>query len=443
MSEIILDSVIDSIKLLPFLFLTYLFMEWLEHKTGAAARKRIRTAGKFGPVWGGLLGVIPQCGFSAAASSLFAGRVITVGTLIAVYLSTSDEMFPIMISNAVPVVTIVKILTCKAVIGILSGLVLEYVYTHILKKQEPDVDIHEICEEERCHCEHGVISSAAFHTLKVFVYIFLISLVLNIIIGLVGEETLAGLFTGTPIAGELIAALVGLIPNCASSVVITQLYLDHIIGAGAMMAGLLVNAGVGLLILFRLNRDRVQNLKIVGVLYGLGVFWGIIIEFAGIVFLLTESALSEEADFRRNDKIMAGSSYATASRRKILEYLKNSNDHTVTAADVDEYLKKHDSEVNITTIYRYLDKLAKDGTVIKYVAEKGCQAAYQYVEPGRGCEQHLHLKCVKCGKIIHLECHFMEEISHHIEESHGFTLQCKNSILYGVCKECKGSGEDC
>lgn len=284
MSEIILDSVIDSIKLLPFLFLTYLFMEWLEHKTGTAARKRIRTAGKFGPVWGGLLGVIPQCGFSAAASSLFAGRVITVGTLIAVYLSTSDEMFPIMISNAVPVVTIVKILTCKAVIGILSGLVLEYVYTHILKKQEPDVDIHEICEEERCHCEHGVISSAAFHTLKVFVYIFLISLVLNIIIGLVGEETLAGLFTGTPIAGELIAALVGLIPNCASSVVITQLYLDRIIGAGAMMAGLLVNAGVGLLILFRLNRDRVQNLKIVGVLYGLGVFWGIIIEFAGIVF---------------------------------------------------------------------------------------------------------------------------------------------------------------
>ena len=140
---------------------------------------------------------------------------------------------------------------------------------------------------------------------------------------------------------------------------------------------------------------------------------------------------------------MAGSSYATASRRKILEYLKNSNDHTVTAADVDEYLKKHDSEVNITTIYRYLDKLAKDGTVIKYVAEKGCQAAYQYVEPGRGCEQHLHLKCVKCGKIIHLECHFMEEISHHIEESHGFTLQCKNSILYGVCKESKASGEDC
>lgn len=284
MSEIIIDSVIDSIKLLPFLFLTYLFMEWLEHKTGSAARNRIRTAGKLGPVWGGLLGVIPQCGFSAAASSLFTGRVITVGTLIAVYLSTSDEMFPIMISNAVPAVTIIRILACKVAIGIISGLIVEYVYTHILKKQEGDLDIHEICEEERCNCEHGLISSAATHTLKVFVYIFLISLGLNIIIGLVGEETLAGLFTGAPVIGELIAALVGLIPNCASSVVITQLYLDHIIGAGAMMAGLLVNAGVGLLILFRLNHDRVQNLKIIGTLYGLGVFWGIIIELSGIVF---------------------------------------------------------------------------------------------------------------------------------------------------------------
>ncbi len=284
MSEIIMDSVSDSVKLLPFLFLTYLFMEWLEHKTGSAARNRIRTAGKLGPVWGGLLGVIPQCGFSAAATSLFSGHVITAGTLIAVYLSTSDEMLPIMISNAVPAATIIRILACKAGIGILSGLVMEYIYTHILKKKEKEMDIHEICEEEHCNCEHGLISSAAAHTLHVFLYIFLISLALNIIIGLVGEETLAGLFTGAPVVGELIAALVGLIPNCASSVVITQLYLEHIIGAGAMMAGLLVNAGVGLLILCRLNHDTTQNLKIIGTLYGLGVLWGIIIELSGIVF---------------------------------------------------------------------------------------------------------------------------------------------------------------
>lgn len=133
--------------------------------------------------------------------------------------------------------------------------------------------------------------------------------------------------------------------------------------------------------------------------------------------------------------------YATTNRKKIMDFLKASSDRTVTAADVDYYLKEQESEVNITTIYRYLDKLAKDGTVIKYAAEKGCYASYQYVEPGRNCDGHLHMKCVKCGKIIHLECHFMDEISHHIEEGHGFTLQCKNSILYGVCKECKKRGE--
>lgn len=284
MLDALTDSVADSVKLLPFLFLTYLFMEFLEHKTGSAAREKIRTAGKFGPVWGGLLGVIPQCGFSAAASSLYAGRVITVGTLLAVYLSTSDEMLPVMISSAVPVVTIIKILACKAVIAILSGLLVEYVYISVMKKQEKDMNVHVICEEEHCRCEHGIVRSAVVHTIRIFVYIFLISLILNMVIGFVGEDTLAGIFTGVPVLGQLISALVGLIPNCASSVVITQLYLDHIIGAGALMSGLLVNAGVGLLILFRLNRDRKQNLRITGALYGIGVFWGIMIQLAGITF---------------------------------------------------------------------------------------------------------------------------------------------------------------
>lgn len=284
MVDIILDSLTDSVKLLSFLFLTYLFMELLEHKTGSVARRRIKTAGKLGPVWGGLLGVVPQCGFSTAASSLYAGRVITVGTLLAVYLSTSDEMLPIMISSAVPVQTIIRILAAKVGIAVISGLVVEYLYVHVMKKQEKEMDVHVICEEERCNCSHGILSSALIHTVKIFVYILLISLLLNVVIGLLGEDTLAGFFTGIPILGELIAALVGLIPNCASSVVITQLYLDNIIGAGAMMSGLLVNAGVGLMILFRLNRDRKQNLGIVGALYGIGVFWGILIEILGIVF---------------------------------------------------------------------------------------------------------------------------------------------------------------
>lgn len=284
MKEILFDTLLDSVKILPFLFLTYLVMELLEHKTGGKSKDQIRRARWSGPIWGGLLGVIPQCGFSTAASSLYAGRVITVGTLLAVYFSTSDEMLPIMISQAVPVPVMIKILGTKAIIAIISGMVVEVVYTRVLKKQEKEMDIHVVCEEEHCKCEDGIVKSAAKHTIKIFFYLLLISFVLNVIVGIIGEDTLAQLFVGTPVIGELIAALVGLIPNCASSVVITELYLDGIIGAGEMMSGLLVNAGVGLLVLFRLNRNGKQNAGIIATLYGLGVFWGVIIDLIGITF---------------------------------------------------------------------------------------------------------------------------------------------------------------
>ena len=284
MLDIILDTLLDSVKLLPFLFITYLLMEGLEHKAGGKAKNRIRSAGKSGPVWGALLGVIPQCGFSAAASSLYAGRVITVGTLLAIFLSTSDEMLPIMISEAVAPAVIIKILAVKIIIGMISGLVVEFFYVGVMKKHEKEMDIHVVCEEEHCSCEDGIFRFAFKHTVKIFVYILIISFILNVVIGFIGEDTLAGFFTAMPLVGEAAAALVGLIPNCASSVVITELYLGGIIGAGAMMSGLLVNAGVGLLVLFRLNRDWKQNLGIVAALYGLGVFWGVIIRACGIVF---------------------------------------------------------------------------------------------------------------------------------------------------------------
>lgn len=280
----LLHTIEDSVKLLPFLFITYFLMEELEHHTGSKTQSRIRNAGKFGPLWGGLLGMMPQCGFSAAASSLYAGRVITVGTLLAVFLSTSDEMLPIFISAAVPAVTIAKILAAKVVIAVVSGFVVEAVYVNLLKKKEKDMDIHIVCEEEHCKCEDGALKSACKHTVKIFVYILLITFVLTLGIEIIGEENLAVVFQNIPVVGELIAALVGLIPNCASSVVITELYLSGIIGAGAMMSGLLVNAGVGLLILFRLNRDWKQNAGIVAALYALGVFWGVLIELTGIMF---------------------------------------------------------------------------------------------------------------------------------------------------------------
>ena len=274
----------DSVKLLPFLFLTYLFMELLEHTTGGKVQNKIKNAGKVGPLWGGLLGIMPQCGFSAAASSLYAGRVITVGTLLAVFLSTSDEMLPIFISEAVAPATIFKILGAKVCIAIISGFLAELVYVNVFKKKEKDMDIHVVCEEEHCSCEDGVLKSALKHTLKIFVYILLITFILTLVIEMIGEDHLAVVFQNIPVVGEMIAALVGLIPNCASSVVITELYLSGIIGAGAMMSGLLVNAGVGLLVLFRLNRNWKQNAGIMVALYGFGVVWGVIIELLGIVF---------------------------------------------------------------------------------------------------------------------------------------------------------------
>jgi len=235
MLDIILDTLLDSVKLLPFLFLTYLCMELLEHHTNDKTSRIVEKAGKSGPVWGGLLGVIPQCGFSTAAASLYSGGVITVGTLLAIFLSTSDEMLPIFISEAVPIATIGKILATKVGIAIVSGLLVELVFLNILKQKEKHMDIHVVCEEEHCHCEDGVLLSAVKHTLRIFIYIILISFVLNIVIAGIGEDTIASALSTIPVLGEILAALIGLIPNCASSVIITELYLDGLIGAGAMM----------------------------------------------------------------------------------------------------------------------------------------------------------------------------------------------------------------
>ncbi|MDO4519103.1 MAG: putative manganese transporter [Eubacteriales bacterium] len=284
MFDILQDTFLDSVKLLPFLFITYLAMELLEHHSSASMNEKIKKAGRLGPVWGGILGIVPQCGFSAAASSLYAGGVISVGTLLAIFLSTSDEMFPIMVSNAVPFTTIFHILLCKCGIAILSGLAVNYANKKIFRGRIHRMHIHELCESEDCHCEDGPYLSAFKHTVKIYIYIFLITFSVSILMETIGEAQISQLFSGLPVIGQMAAALIGLIPNCASSVLITQLYLSDVISAGTMMAGLLVNAGVGLLILFRMNHDRSKDLKILGVLYVLGVFWGVLIDLVGIVF---------------------------------------------------------------------------------------------------------------------------------------------------------------
>lgn len=292
MIEVIEDTLIDGVKLLPFLFITYLIMEYIEHKMKNKSKETIKKSGKFGPFFGSLLGIFPQCGFSVSATNLYAGRIITLGTLIAVYLSTSDEMLPIFISEEVSPILILQILGIKLIIGITAGFIIDFVITRINKiknnknedtEKETEEAIEHICEEEHCHCnEKGILKSAISHTINIFIFIIIISFAINTVIYFVGEETISNLLLNKPILGPIIAGLIGLIPNCAASVIITNMYLKSVISFGSMIAGLLTGAGIGLAILFKTNNKIKDNFKIVVLLYVIGAISGIIIELLGI-----------------------------------------------------------------------------------------------------------------------------------------------------------------
>ncbi|MBQ9990154.1 MAG: arsenic efflux protein [Lachnospiraceae bacterium] len=262
-----------SIVLIPFLFFTYLLMEYVEHKTGDGIRKILTGAGKVGPFAGAVAGLLPQCGMSAAASSLYAGRMITLGTLLAIYLSTSDEMLPIMISSSVPAGTIAKTLALKAGIGMLAGFLVDIIL-RLRRKKEEELKIHGMCEHEHCHCEDGIFKSALRHTVSIFLFVFLITILLNLGIEVLGEDSLFWEALSQPVAGPLLAGIIGLIPNCAASIVITEMYLSGTIGYGTMMAGLLVGAGVGIMVLLRVNESKKESMKIIGLLYLIGVVAG-------------------------------------------------------------------------------------------------------------------------------------------------------------------------
>ena len=279
-------SVADTLYIIPFLFVTYLAMEWLEHKTGGRAHAAIQRAGAAGPVVGAVVGAVPQCGFSAAAATLWAGRVITLGTLFAVFLSTSDEMLPIFLAEQVPFDVILKIIGAKIIIGMVMGFIVDAAL-RIARRIDAPLHIHELCERDHCHChdgEGGILKSAVKHTLQVTVFIFVITIVLNAVLEVVGEDVLAEFLAANPALSVFGSALVGLVPNCAASVVIAQLYVEGVLGSGAMLAGLLVSAGVGLLVLVRTNRRPRENVAIIVGLYATGVVWGLVANALGIVF---------------------------------------------------------------------------------------------------------------------------------------------------------------
>lgn len=281
MLDAILDAIIDSLKLLPFLFITYLLMELLENKASEKSLKVIKESGKFGPILGSLLGIVPQCGFSAAAASLYAGKIISIGSLIAIFLSTSDEMLPILISSAAPISLIIKILLIKLIIGIVFGVIIDIIFTkkNNINIEDDKTHIHDICEDEHCHCnEDGILRSSIKHTLHIFIYVFIIVLAITILINIIGEDSIANIMTKTNILGPFISSLIGIIPNCASSVIITQLYLKDMITFGSLIAGLLMNSGIGMLILFRLNKNKKENFLILLILFVISIISGIIID---------------------------------------------------------------------------------------------------------------------------------------------------------------------
>ena len=279
--EVLLHGFIDTLKLTLLLFLTYLLMEFIEHRASDKVKGMMTKAGCLGPVVGGVFGAVPQCGFSAAAANLYTGRVITLGTLIAVFLSTSDEMLPILVAGNMDIGKVMLILLYKCCVGIAVGFGIDLTMRMMRFKRE-EINIDEICDNDDCHCENGIVRSALHHTLSVSLFIFAVTALLNALVFFVGDEALSSSLFSVPVLSHILAALIGLIPNCASSVALTQLAMSGVISAGSMMSGLFAGAGVGILVLLKMNKHHRENAVILTLLVVSGVVFGLLADLVGL-----------------------------------------------------------------------------------------------------------------------------------------------------------------
>lgn len=318
--DLLSDAFLDTLKLLPFLFLAYLLLEYLEHRAGDRMERFLGRAGHCGPLIGAGLGLVPQCGFSAAAAGLYSARLISVGTAVAVFLSTSDEMLPVMLGGRVPWHTVVAALAVKFAVALAVGFACDGVMRLFARRKEGKEpqrqteeeanaasahahahdhdhdhehghrgydEIHDLCETEHCHCEKGIFVSALIHTAHIALFIFIVEAALGGLIAGVGEDRLVAFVSGHGALAYLTAGLVGLIPNCAASVVLTDLYVEGVLSFGTMMAGLLPGAGAGLLVLLRRRRPLRDVICLVALLYAVGVLFGAGID--GVAGLLSLS----------------------------------------------------------------------------------------------------------------------------------------------------------
>ncbi len=276
MLEVIQDTLLDTIKLLPFLFVAFLIIEFIEHKLSNKQENVISKSGKLGPIVGALLGAVPQCGFSVLATNLYVTRIISLGSLISIYLSTSDELIPLMISHNAPITKILSIVSIKVVIGIIFGFLIDL---FIRKTTKSDFVL---CEDEDCDCDHSIIKSSLIHTLKIAFFILIITFLINILFHYVDLSFLESALKNNKILTPFIASLIGLIPNCASSVMISELYLNNLISLGTTLSGLLTGSGVAIMVLVRKNKNISENIFIIGLIYIIGVIWGLLFNFIGV-----------------------------------------------------------------------------------------------------------------------------------------------------------------
>ena len=305
----------DTLSLIPFLFIVFLVLEYMEHSMSDKSLALIEKAGKGGPLLGGIIGALPQCGFSVMATNLFAGRIITIGTIVAVYLSTSDEMLAIMLSTNTNPLKIIKIILLKTAIGVVAGFGVDFVHRIRVRYQQRHNQLHhhshgqhhhhhhnlegehhheehhghheyisDFCIEEDCCCGHESPFVAALkHTIKIYLVVFVVTFLLNLVIDLAGLEIIAEVVGKAGVWAPIVSCVVGMIPNCASSVAITQLYLSGAISLGTAMAGLLTGSGIAWIVLFRVNPHSRQNFKIMGIVFFVGAVSGIILNMLGVV----------------------------------------------------------------------------------------------------------------------------------------------------------------
>lgn len=280
MKEIIIDTLIDGLKLIPFLFVAFLIIELIEHKLSNKNKEFISKTGKFGPLFGSILGAFPQCGFSVLTTNLYVTRIVSLGTLISVYLSTSDEMLPILLSQNVSIMLIVKILLIKVIIGMFSGFIIDF----ILRKKEENTNIdYEICHEENCHCKDHLLLSVIKHTLHITLFLMIMTFLINFLVEYIGILDTNNIISNNPFT-VFITSLIGLIPNCGASVMITTLYVKGVISFAALISGLLTGSGVAILVLFRSNKKLSENIFILSLVYFIGVISGLVIELVEYIW---------------------------------------------------------------------------------------------------------------------------------------------------------------